>query len=198
MKILLQHPTLIIGAGHSLAGKSSVMELVSARLGIRHLDINTNVRRQIFGEPPKDLRKETPNEAAEMLASYRIMCQMAEELLRLGRSVIVTATFSKAHYFSIFDQMMARNPDAVLRLVLIQPIPGADTAEAVDNLIEQRRAKGFDCAMTSHGRYAEIRDRFHANGMPVIRSRPHGEVFTWPTHTLEETAQAVIDYLARQ
>ncbi len=187
---------LIIGCGWSLSGKTTVMNLVSEKLRIPYLDIDA-IRKAAFGEPPKDLTGETQNEAAEMLAAYRLLSRVCDEHLHLGRSLIVTATFSKNTYHEIWNAMLDRHPQAQAHLIWVKPVPGADTEEAVSRLLAER-STNYRGATTSYHRYTEVRDRFLENGRALIEKREHLKALTWPEFSREETAEQILRYLDRK
>lgn len=192
----MKHPTIVIGCGWALSGKTTAMARASELLGIRHLDIDTSFRTPVFGQPPKkpSTPQEMQNEADEMLASYRIMSRAADEFLRLGRSLVVTATFSKPIYHTIFNQMIARHPEAHPYLVWIQPEPGADTEDNVNRLFTERGSR-YESSVNTYERYVEVRGRFLTNAKPIIEKRSHLKALTWPVNTPEETVHQVVRYI---
>ncbi|MBI3589569.1 MAG: AAA family ATPase [Candidatus Liptonbacteria bacterium] len=116
----LKSKTIIVICGVVLSGKSTIAREVSKELGIRHLDVDNDIRFPIFGKPEQgaDLSPEgKEQERLEMLSSYKVFLAAADELITLGRSVILTATFSREIYWEMIREVMAKHPDASLKVV---------------------------------------------------------------------------------
>lgn len=93
-------PIVVVIAGLPAVGKGTLARALSARTGIRHVDIDDNVRLPIFGLPHLDSYTDQvlmEKGRMQMGFAYDGLLQIAVRgYLTLGESIIVTATFSRA------------------------------------------------------------------------------------------------------
>lgn len=118
----LKIPTVIVVAGLPGVGKSMLAQGLSEKLGgVRHVDIDGNVRTPIFGLPHPDSYTNPKFEEegrTEMGFAYEGLIQIAVRgHLKLGRSVIVTATFSRPLARSNIMKVLADFPNAGLKVI---------------------------------------------------------------------------------
>ncbi len=178
--------TLIIICGVPLSGKTSIAKKVAEELGIKHLDVDTDIRFPIFGKPEQDADL-TPEgkeqERVEMLASYKVMLSAADELLTLGRSVILTATFSREVYWELTKAVMAKHSDA--RLKVIQCQINNDSEEEIWRRIHERGVH----TVNSPAQYQAVKDRYIK--LPV----DHEVVDTTGEGNLAEKVSGIVRYV---
>lgn len=93
-------PVLIILCGAPLHGKSATAAAMKAMSNVVHLDVD-EIRWQLF---PGSESLGIP----QMPEAYRWMINQADNLLRGGRSVVCTGTFSKAEFKDPLIDLMER------------------------------------------------------------------------------------------
>lgn len=178
--------TLIVICGVPLSGKTSIAKKVAEELGVKHLDVDTDIRFPIFGKPEQgaDLTPEgKEQERVEMLASYKVMLSAADELLTLGRSVILTATFSREVYWAITNEVMAKHTDAKLKVIQCK-IEG-DNDEEIWRRIHERGVH----TVNSPDEYKSVKNRYIE--LPV----GHLELDTTGEGNLAEKVEKIVKYI---
>src|SRR5215813_13595518 len=131
--------SLCVICGWPLSGKSTIAERASRLLNIRHLDINLNVRVPILGPPTFRTYEEFRlQDLEEMRVSYDLLLHAADVHLRLNRSILLSATFSRRSYQRALADLHRRHPEAKLRIVLCHP--RNDSPDEVAHRISLRRA----------------------------------------------------------
>lgn len=150
-------PKLIIICGLPLAGKTTIARKLARILRIDHKDVDDDIRFPFFGKPQveADLSPEgKEKERREMLASYEVLICVAEQFLKLGRSVIITATFSREIYWEMIGAVVKRNPNASLKVIQCRIEDDSD-----DTLWKRIKARGVH-TVNSPAHYREVRDRY--------------------------------------
>jgi len=178
--------TLIIICGVPLSGKTSIAKKVAEELGVKHLDVDTDIRFPIFGKPEQgaDLTPEgKEQERVEMLASYKVMLSATNELLTLGRSVILTATFSREVYWELTNAVMAKHSDVKLRVIQCKIADDSD-----EEIWRRIRERGVH-TVNSPAQYREVKNRYIK--LPV----EHLEVDTTGPDNLVEKVSRIVKYV---
>jgi len=115
--------TLIVVCGWPASGKTTIARILEEKLGIHRIDIDP-MRKVSFGMPyphpdsEPDLMKKDDQ---EMGGSYKMLMNAADINLGWGRSVIITATFSRKQGQDEVLALMARYPNVNLRVVWCVP-----------------------------------------------------------------------------
>lgn len=191
----MKHPTLVVICGWPFSGKTTLATALSKELCVHHVDID-EVRTLMVG-----LAHPHPNESPELMKrdgqemgmAYRLLLAGAHENLEAGRSLIITATFSRKSGQQMLLGLMANHPNAQLKV--IQCIPVGDNTEEVFLRITTRIFGEDDYmgAVNSPERYFEVKARFE----PIVL--PHFEVYTWGSaydRKVVEEAEAAMKYIA--
>ena len=121
--------------------------------------------------------------------AYRIMLCAADENLKAGRSVIVTATFSRKIYQQMVNDLLAKHTDAQLRAIWCLPKNDSDEE------IERRLSRGFGDGgyvggVNSLARYNQTKDRYEA-----IELFPALQLDTSPPNTAESCAEQALGHI---
>ena len=181
-----KNKTLVIICGVPLSGKTSIAKKVAEELGVKHLDVDTDIRFPIFGKPEQDADL-TPEgkeqERKEMLAAYKVMLSAADELLTLDRSVILTATFSRGVYWELTNSVMTKHSDAKLKVVQCKIAGDSD-----DEIWRRIRERGVH-TVNSPAQYNAVKDRYIK--LPV----KHLEVDTTGPGNLAEKVSRIVKYV---
>lgn len=114
---------LIVLRGLPASGKSTLAEKISKTLGIHWIDVDA-VRLIATGMPnphPKAEDGSLKRDGEEMDISYRMMLAMVDENLKAGRSIIMTATFSRAMAHDQIQYLLTENPGTELNLIWCNP-----------------------------------------------------------------------------
>jgi predicted kinase len=161
---------LIVICGWPLSGKGTVARGVSEALGIRHLDIDENIRRPVFGLPhphPETSPAIMQQDVQEMLASYKLLLLAADCFLEQRRPLILTATFSRCIYLEMLTRMMSKHPESRLKIVWCHPTN--DSTDEVGRRLETRRHENSASSVNSIERYVEVKSRFEPIQWPHVR-----------------------------
>ena len=183
----LVKPTLIVVCGLPLSGKTTIAEKLAPKLGVEHRDVDNDIRFPIFWRPPEqaDLSERgKTRERNEMLSAYRVLLCAAEEFLGLGKSIVITATFSRELYWDMTRRVMNNKPNAVLRVIQCQ------IGDDGDEKIWQRiKARGTH-TVNSPEHYREVRDRY-------IKSLPvqHCVIDTSSVDAVEQNVEKAAAYI---
>ena len=130
---------LIVVCGLPLTGKSTVAQGLSSQLGIHHVDIDAQVRFPLLGPPDPNPYRSPEAEALsrkEMGECYDLLIHAARSNLALGRSVIITATFSSLRSRENLTRILQEYPSVDLRIVVC----GTDRENVERDEIERRLA----------------------------------------------------------
>lgn len=183
---------LSVICGWPLCGKGTIARAVSERLRIRHLDIDENIRRPIFGPPhphPETSPELMKQDGQEMLASYKLLLLAADCFLEQRRSVILTATFSRMSYQEMLAATLGKHPHAKARIIWCYP--KNDSPEEVCRRLEKRRLEGSASSVNSMERYLEVKGRFE----PI--ELLHLQIDTSPPNTEEACVRQALAYIVQ-
>jgi predicted kinase len=184
---------LVVICGWPLAGKGTVARRVSQMLHIRHLDIDNNIRRPVFGLPhphPELSSALMQQDVQEMLASYKLLLLAADCFLEQRRSLILTATFSRRTYQEMLATVVSKHPE--VRLKVLWCYPTNDSTNEVTRRLEKRRHENNASSVNSIDRYLEVKSRFEPLELPHLRietSAPASE-----EDTLRRAAEYILDH----
>ena len=190
---MIKEQKVIMIAGLPLVGKTTIAKAISEILGIRHLDIDENIRFPVFGLPHPEsysdriLKSEGQREMGQ---SYDLLRYAIEAHIVLNRSVIATATFSHHIARSNMVALMEKYPGVKLRVIWC--CPTCREEEEVEEIKQRltRRTFGVDyfggCTTIEH--YLNDRHRYP----PMNLS--HIAVDTFPPHSVEECVTQVLSY----
>ena len=184
-------PKLIVVLGWPFSGKTSLAEKLRDRLGLHHIDID-EVRWLMVGKPhprPNESPELMKRDGQEMGMAYRLLIAGAHENLALGRSLIITATFSRKVGQQNLSDLMAKHEQAQLKI--IQCVPAGDTPEEIARRMARRDFGdgGYKGAVNSPERYYEVRDRYEKIELP------HLEIRTWGASTIEAEVDEALKYI---
>lgn len=181
---------IVIVCGWALAGKDTIAAELSKRLDMPWLDID-QVRRLNFGAPnplPVSV-EEMDRDRLEMKGSYQLLYSSVGINAAMGRSLIATATFSRAAYWdSFFQSVAAAGASPKLRVIWCKPENDSDE-EIAGRLA--RRQFGVNCwsPVNTLARYNEVKGRFQA---PPIE---HLMLDTSPPNTIESCVNLAAQYI---
>lgn len=119
---------IFLFCGLPLSGKSTLAKELAGRLRLPFIDID-NIRHSLFQNPQEEMEREKDRE--QVAVSYRVLFLMTEYLIKLGHSLVITATFSREGYHQEIISISERNkvpikaiycfaPDEVIKERLIQ------------------------------------------------------------------------------
>ena len=185
------NPTLIVICGWPFSGKTSLAERLRDKLGLHHIDID-EVRWLMVGKPhphPNESPELMKRDGQEMGMAYRLLIAGASENLAAGRSLIITATFSRKIGQQNLVDRMAKHKQAQLKI--IQCIPAGSTNEEIVCRMANRSFGngGYKGSVNSPERYFEVKDRYEKIELP------HIEIKTWGANTIEEEIAEAIKYI---
>lgn len=179
-------PQLIILRGLPASGKSTLAKLVAQALKIHLIDVDD--ARFICTGPPHPRPEESPElrkkDGQEMGSAYATMLFMADRNLKMGRDVILTATFSRSLGKEQIDKLVADNPGTELKIVWCNP---RDITQAEVEL--RLRREGYRGATTTFGRWQELQAAYERIDLPML------DLNTAPPHTVNECVRLAIDYI---
>ncbi len=172
----MKHPTLVVICGWPFSGKTTLAKGL-VKLGqdnkdpVHHIDID-EVRALMVGIPyphPNESLELMKRDATEMAMAYRLLLAGAHENLDIGRSLIITATFSRKVGQQMLLDLMAQHPNAELKF--IQCVPQGDIE---DEVARRMASRGFGegayvGGVNSPARYFEVKGRYDPIGLPHIK-----------------------------
>jgi len=172
MSILIA-PTLVSLVGVPSSGKSTIATILKNTLGVRHLDIDADVRAPYFGVPPdNDGTDETiaRRDRIEMAGAYDILFGLMQGFLRAGRSLITSCTMSSEEHGqrrldAMFTALKSKNRDLLLRVIWCKP---ELSDQDLQSRIEARLASGYTGATTSARRVRDLEALFNAIVLPHL------------------------------
>lgn len=144
------HPNLIVLAGLPLSGKTELGRAIAENTDTVFFDIDET--RQEISPGSEWLGPE--KEKQIMLEAYKQNHQKAREALRLGKNVVVAATYSREVYHEMAKELATETGAALHFFVLTIP------QTEVEKRIEIRKQSGTDSNITDMKSYAEVRDRY--------------------------------------
>ena len=162
---------LVVVCGWPMAGKSTVARELSRKLGIHHVDIDDNIRFPIFGTPhphPNSSPELMQKDREEIASSYELLMNAVDVYLRLSRSLIITATFSRKIGQEKLKAVCDRYPNSELKVV--QCLPKNDDDEEIQKRLSDR-VFGKNCfsSVNSSERYNEVKNRFEPILLPHLK-----------------------------
>ncbi len=182
-------PQLIVLRGLPASGKSTLAALIAKALGFHWIDVDA-VRLIATGMPnphPNAEDGSLKRDGEEMGISYRMMLAMVDENLKAGRSVIMTATFSRAMAHDQIEKLLADNPGTELKMIW------CDTEGITDPSLEIRfNREGYLGATNTVERFRELEAHFVKDiNLPQFRLRT-----AW-MHTINECLDHALDYISK-
>lgn len=179
---MTQH--LIVVCGLPLTGKSTIAQFLSSQLRMHHVDIDTHVRIPLLGPPDPNPYKSPEAEAAsqaEMGECYDLLIHATRSNLTLGRSLIITATFSSLRSRENLTHILWDYPS--LKLPIIVCGCWTERGEVEQNEIKRRlEARTFGknyfggCNSVEH--YLAEKKRY----APWTDTIPHLKLDTFPPY----------------
>lgn len=195
----------IIFCGLPLTGKSTTAEAISQKLGIRHIDIDANIRFPLFGQAPENANRDPQageEMRAQMLFSYETLCRSICFILSRERHVIATATFSKRKYWDILLASFRKyltaeqfaNSELKVFLCEVMAIDEREEREEIEKRIATRLAEGTyfgGCKDIEH--YFVDKTHFESpSGMPYLNLN------TFPPNTIEHCTEIALKYVTEE
>ncbi|MBP6859522.1 MAG: AAA family ATPase [Candidatus Magasanikbacteria bacterium] len=181
---------IVVICGWPVSGKDTLASQISSELGIHWLDID-RIRALHFGLPnpfPDVSEAAMELDRVEMKGSYELLYAAVGIGLRVGKSLIITATFSRSSYWENFQRVLTGCPSVNLRVIWCHPQNDTDQ-EIADRLSRRHFGVNSVSSVNSLARYHEVKSRYDT---PVL---PHLELDTSPPHTIEECVRQAIAYL---
>lgn len=184
------HPALIVVCGWPLSGKNTIAKHIAEALRVHWIDID-DIRILNFGppDPHPNISEETmEQDRREMKGSYELLYAGVNIVLGMKRSLIITATFSRASYWEPLLAYLAQYPETALKVIWCRPLKDGD--EEIARRLEGR-IFGVNSwsSVNSMEHYAEVKNRFE---IPPVT---HLELDTSPPHSPNECAKQVIAYI---
>jgi len=193
---MFEKPTLIVIYGWPFSGKTALAVALRKKLDIHHIDID-EVRALMVGIPyphPDESPELMKRDGQEMAMAYRLLTAGANENLTFNRSLIITATFSRKIGQQMLLDLMAKHPDAQLKV--IQCVPQGDTDEEVARRMVNRDfgQNAYVGGVNSVKRYKEVKGRYE----PI--ELPHLELLTWGSKNegnIEAEVTKALEYIQK-
>lgn len=189
---------LIVVCGLPLTGKSTIAQFLSSQLRVHHVDIDTHVRIPLLGSPDPNPYRSSEAEAvsrAEMEQCYDLLIHAARSNLVLGRSLIITATFSSLRSRENLTQLLRDYPS--LKIPIIVCGCWIDREDVERKEIERRleiRTFGKDyfggCNSLEH--YLADKKRY----APWTNNIPHLKVDTFFPNTITDSLERAFLYIS--
>ncbi len=122
-----------------------------------------------------------------MKGAYELLFASVGMNLRMPRSLIVTATFSRTSYWKNFFATFSC-PAPHLKIIWCRPQNDSD--EEIQRRLDGRQF-GINCwsSVNSLERYHEVKNRYETIKLP------HLELDTSPPHTVDESAEKALAYI---
>lgn len=151
-----------------MSGKSTIARELSKKLKIHWIDIDDNIRFPLFGLPhphPNSSPELMARDQEEVLLSYGVLLNAIENYIHLGRSLIVTATFSRETGQEKLREICEKYPNVEMKVLWC--LPNADTTEEIQKRLSSR-VFGENCfsSVNSLKRYNEVKNRFEPIKLP--------------------------------
>lgn len=165
----MKQPTLIVVCGWPLSGKTTIAKIVAKRLGIHRIDID-ELRHLCIGLPhphPNTSPELMKKNNLEMGVAYELLLHVADIHLRLGRSVIIIATFSKMVGQEDLLAVLKNHPEASMRIVWCFPFD--DNEEEIKRRLARGFGEGYVGGVNSLERYRETKKGFESIALPHIK-----------------------------
>ncbi|TSC71102.1 MAG: hypothetical protein G01um101470_745 [Parcubacteria group bacterium Gr01-1014_70] len=186
---------LIVICGLPLTGKSTNAQLLSKQLNIHHVDIDANVRNPLFGLPDPNPYKSAESEAMlrkEMGECYDLLIHATRSNLSLGRSVIITATFSSLRSRENLTRILHEYPSLSLHTIVC----GTKREGVEENEIKRRLAtrvfgKDYFGGCNSVEHYMADKKRY----APWTDELPYLELDTFPPYTITDCLERAFLYI---
>jgi predicted kinase len=193
MKAIVTQPTVIVLAGMPAHGKTTLAQALSKETGIRHLDIDDTIRFPIFGPPVEGSTIAGVNDLV-MGASYKLLMQAAAEALRLGISVIITATFIRPKRQEVLRRFLEEHA-AQTRVFFCELRDNHDT-EIADRLAHRRSEAGaqYVGGIDTQEKYNAVR----AVAEPLPEDIPFTAIETSSRHSPEALVRQMIEQLVAE
>jgi predicted kinase len=181
---------LVIVCGWPVSGKTTIARRVQTVLDFHRVDID-DVRRVATGLPhphpnmSEELRR---RDVEEMAAAYALLLSIAEWHLEHGRSLIVTATFSRLSGQHDLQAVINRHPDVLVRIIWCRP--ENDTREEIEHRLSRPFGDGgYVGGVNSYDRYLEVKQRFQPIELPHLR------IDTGPSETVDQSVERALRYI---
>lgn len=195
---MTQH--LIVVCGLPLTGKSTITQFLSSQLGIQYIDIDSNVRFPLFGKPDPNPYHSPETEALsrkEMGECYDLLIHAARSNLTLGKSVIITATFSSLRSRENLTQIVQDYPSVKLSIIVCGCWIEHEDAEKkeIERRLETRTfGKDYFGGCNSVEHYLADKKRYAV----WTNELPHLNLDTFPPHTIEECLSQTLAYILQE
>ncbi len=181
--------TLTVICGWPMSGKTTIARGLEAALGIHWLDADP-IWVLHFGKPnPNPVTdEELKKDGMEVRRTYQLLIMSAGLTLEMGRSLIISAPFSRTVGWADLGNMLTAFPEVQLKAVWCHP-KGDGSSEVAARL--EARVFGENCwsSVNTEERYMKGKSRFE---IPPV---PHFELDTSPPNTPEESIQQAVDYV---
>jgi predicted kinase len=186
-------PTVIVIAGMPAHGKTTIAQAFAKETGIHHLDIDDTIRFPIFGPPVEGSTIAGINDRI-IGASYELLMHAAAEALRLGRSVVITATFIRPQRQEVLRRFLEEY--AANTKIFFCELRDNHDAEIADRLARRRESDGpqYVGGIDTQDKYDEVR----AVAEPLPDDIPFTAIETSSIHSPEELVREMIDQLVAE
>lgn len=161
----LSGQTLIVLAGCPLTGKTTMGDSLRDLFKIPFIAVD-RIRPLLFGQSAKHCDDKV-GDSYQLSRAYPVMRGMADEVLQLGDSLILEATFSsKIHgQERIIKYLAEKHKEASLRVILME-IPDEKVGQVIQERVDVRTANGSDSGATTVEDYLRVKKRFEPLEMP--------------------------------
>ena len=193
MQTTFTQPTVVVLAGMPAHGKTTLAQAFAKETGIHHLDIDDTIRFPIFGPPVEGSTIGGANDRV-MGASYEILLHAAAEALKIGRSVVITATFIRPKRQEVLQRFL-QDHAADTRVFFCELQENHD-AEIERRLEQRRRPDGprYVGGIDTREKYNEVK----AVAQPLPDDIPYTRIETSSAHSPEELVREMIDQLVAE
>lgn len=178
--------SLTVLCGWPMSGKTTVARGLAEKLNRHWIDAD-DIWVLCFGKPnPNPVTdEEKVKDGQEVCRTYQLLIAAAEKNLEMGRSIIISAPFSRQVGWFDVTEMLKRFPEVHLKAIWCRP--SADGNTEISARLANRQF-GVNCwsSVNSQDRYLAGRQKFES---PTV---PHLILDTSPPHTEAETTDLAL------
>jgi predicted kinase len=181
--------SLTVLGGWPLSGKTTVARGLSNKLNRHWIDAD-DLWVLCFGKPnPNPVTdEEKAKDAQEVRRTYQLLVAAAAKNLEMGRSVIISAPFSRQIGWSDVTEMLKQFPEVHLKAIWCRPTADSE-AEIKARLAERQFGVNSWSSVNTQDRYLAGREKFET---PPI---PHLVLNTSPPHTPAQSIDLALLYV---
>lgn len=178
--------TLTVLCGWPMSGKTTVARGLAEKLNRHWIDAD-DIWVLCFGKPNPNpvTEEEKAKDREEVRRTYQLLIAAAAKNLEMGRSIIISAPFSRQIGWDDVTNMLKQFPEVQLKVIWC--CPSADSTDEINVRLANRQF-GFNCwsSVNTQERYLAGREKFEP---PTV---PHLVLDTSPPHTEAESIELAL------